>query len=186
MEKGSSSRPASTSSSINTEDGKTVSTRYDEFGNYFDQNGTPSQPPAPLQGKNRGFDTGIYQNPKPRNDYNQGGYSDGYGRDNRRNYNGGDRYQGGGGDRYQGGGGRNYNNNRNYGGGRNNRRRYDDDFDDDPVLAEFGGDDYEDDRYNRVSKEEEEKLERAFQLESNFYLARKKRSPGSLPHRTNQ
>lgn len=115
---------------------------FDEARNYYDKNGAPAQPPAPPQGKNRGFNTQVY--------------------DNQRSY------------RSEQQGARPYRNDRPQQqdrrapyGGRNNRRPVDD-FDDDPVLAEFGGDDYEEDRFSKRNREEEEKLERAYRLESSL------------------
>lgn len=141
-------------------DGSRVLTaRYDEMGYYYNANGEPSEPPQKLQGKNRGFATSGYEQQQAPRYQGHGG-----------------RHQGGGGyrdrdDGYQkedyrgyGGGGR-----RNYGdGGRDRRRHYNDDFDDDPINQEFGGCD-EDDYYldkHKSSKEDEEKLERAFKFES--------------------
>ena len=114
---------------------------YDEAKNYYDKNGAPAKPPAPPQGKNRGFNTQVYDNPRP---YRSDQQADRPYRSDRPAYH--------------------QDRNKNYG-GRNNRRPRDE-FDDDPVLAEFGGDDYDDDRFTKRNREEEEKLERAYRLES--------------------
>lgn len=132
---------------------------YDEANNYYDKNGAPAQPPAKPQGKNRGFNTQVYENQRPyRNDYH-----------------GSKPYRSE----------RPYNNERKPYGGRNQRRRHDD-FDDDPVLAEFGGDDYDDDRFSKPNREEEEKLERAYRLESRRCSPRKARGAGHLLDRAHQ
>lgn len=128
---------------------------YDEQGHYYNANGEPSQPPAPAQGKNKGFSTQVYE-PQSRGQ-GYGGYGQGRQRD-----------QGGYDDRKQGyGGGYRDNGRRNQGGygGRNNRR-YDEDFDDDPINQEFGcDDDYYPEKTNIVSKDEEERFERAYKAE---------------------
>jgi hypothetical protein len=115
---------------------------YDEAKNYYDKNGAPAMPPAQPQGKNRGFNTQVYDNQRSyRNDYQgarQPRSDRPYNQDRKKPY-----------------------------GGRNNRRQ-NDDIDDDPVLAEFGGDDYDDDRFTKRNREEEERLERAYRLESSL------------------
>lgn len=142
--------------------------RYDENGWYYNSSGTPTDPPAAPQGKNRGFAMPT----QPAQGYNtgyQGGYKGGYSRNDNTGYQqkGSGGYSSGGDyqsrDRYD----RNQGNRRNNYNNRNRRRRYDDDDDDDPVLKEFGGDYGDDDYLEEVTtnKEDQEKLERAFQLE---------------------
>jgi len=134
---------------------------FDESGCYYNASGVPSPPPAPLQGKNRGFNTNAYSQygSKPQGGFGGGGYGQQGYKDNSYNEN---RHHGG----YGGGGG---NRRREYdGGGGRNKRRYDEDFDDDPINQEFGGDDNDDyyhDSKQQNNKEEEERLERAFKAE---------------------
>jgi hypothetical protein len=146
----------STSSSTRTAAGSGGLTRYDEFGFYYNADGEVSERPAKIGGKNLGFAPA----PGP-----QGGYGGGdHGYKGGRHQEGGGGYKGGSGygdgfnkGRYQGGGG--------FKGGkpRYNQRGYDDDFDD-PVLAEFGGDDYYDERQGKYD-ETDKKMEQAFKFQ---------------------
>jgi hypothetical protein len=150
----------------------------------------PSPSPAPPQGKNRGFNTAVYAHDTRTGGFGGAGGHGGFGghqqRDNgfqaerSQGYGGGGGYGGGygGGSGGYGGG---------YGGdrrnqGRRNYRRYDDDDDmDDPIDQEFGcDDDYYPEKAVMTSKEDEERLERAYKAESRNPSPREERGTHHL------
>jgi hypothetical protein len=146
----------------------TLIVRYDEMGIYYNASGVPTEPPPKPQGKNRGFATSTY-------DQHQGGRQPAYGGRFQGDSGHRERDEGRRSDRHGGYGG---GDRRHYGGGGRDRRRdHDDDFDDDPINMEFGGDDDEDYYYDKQSKNkvDDEKIERAFKLESRpGFMAEKK------------
>ncbi len=163
----------------NTEAGSTLLRRFDEFGHYYNAQGAPSQPPAPayqapqpqgqpsqLTGKNRGFNTAVYEQPAYGGGRQYQNTASNYGQE-RGNYNNdrSDRdYQGGRQGGYNGGRNKGYGGG---GGGRKKYQRYDDDEEDldDPVNAFFGREADLDERGNFDAgnhKESEEALERAY------------------------